>query len=334
MQIRYIAFTEPNQVSCKTAEKTLAAPPNGALVQMRYTCISAGTELAKLSGLQPVEFPLGPLGNRAVGRVLEVGAERDDLKPGDLVFCHGTHSSCAAVDRLLVKLPDQLDRPETALLGMALVAFTGLRVGQPELGDTAVVTGAGLVGQFAAQLLQLAGVKVILVDPVPGRLDIARHCGIDHGISAEGATEKVLELTAGQGAEYIFECSGIPAVVEGAVAYGGRSAQLILIGSPRGEFRADLTDFLNHFHLWRPQGDLTLKGAHEWKIPLYPVHGSKHSMARNGRILAELLVAEKLKMAPLLTGVFNPEDGQEAYTQLRLQKEQHLGAVFAWTGSK
>jgi len=185
-----------------------------------------------------------------------------------------------------------------------------------------------LVGQFAAQLLQLAGVKALLVDPVAGRLAIARQCGVEHAIEADGAAEQVMALTGGQGADYILECTGVPAVVEGAVQFAGRSAQLIMIGSPRGELQTDLTAFLNHFHLWRPQGDLTLKGAHEWKIPLYPELGSKHSMARNAHILADLILADKLKMKPLLTGVFKPEDGLGAYERLKNEKELHLGTVF------
>ena len=331
MQTRHIAFKALNEVVCETVEQELTAPEAGALIQLSYTCISAGTEVAKLTGLQPGTFPAGPLGNRAVGRVLEAGDKRDDLQPGDFVFCHAPHASHAAVSGLVVKLPDALDRPEMAMLGMAMVAFTGVRVGQPELGDAAVVVGGGLVGQFTAQLLQLAGVKTILVDPVPGRLEIARRCGVEHAIEAEGAVEQVMELTDGQGAEYILECTGVPAVVEGAVQFAGRSAQLIMIGSPRGELQTDLTSFLNHFHLWRPQGDLTLKGAHEWKIPLYPELGGKHSMARNAQILADLVAADKLKMGPLLTGLFKPENAQAAYEQLKNEKEQHLGTVFDWT---
>lgn len=331
MQIRYIAFKSVNQVVCETVEQDLQTPDSGALVELCYTCISAGTEVAKLSGLQEGAFPVGPLGNRALGRVLEASAGRADLHPGDLVFCHAPHASHAAVPGLVVKLPDELDRPETALLGMAQVAFTGLRVGQPELGDAAVVTGAGLVGQFAAQLLQLAGVETILVDPVPGRLEIARRCGVEGVVEPQDALERVMERTAGQGADLILECTGIPEVVENAAHYAARSAQLIMIGSPRGEFQTDLTPFLNNFHLWRPQGDLTLKGAHEWKIPLYPELGSKHSMARNTQILAGLILAKKLRIGPLLTGVFKPDAGQQAYARLGDAKETHLGTVFDWT---
>ena len=61
-----------------------------------------------------------------------------------------------------------------------------------------------------------------------------------------------------------------------------------------------------------------------------PELGSKHSMARNAHILADLILADKLKMKSLLTGVFKPEDGLGAYERLKNEKELHLGTVFDW----
>ncbi len=331
MRTRHISFSAINTVVCETADQELRAPDAGALVKLHYTCISAGTELAKLTGLQPIAYPTGPLGNRAVGRVIEPGRDRDDLQPGDFVFCHAPHASHVEVSGLVAKLPDSLDRPATATLGMAMVALAGLRVGQPELGDTAVVTGAGLVGQFATQLLQLSGVQAVLVDPVPGRRQIAQQCGVAHVVTPEGAAAVVLEITAGQGAEYVFECTGAPAVIEDAVRFAARSAQFVMVGSPRGEFQTDLTAFLNAFHLWRPHGDLTLKGAHEWKIPLYPEQSSKHSLARNAKMLGDLTATGQLTLDPLLTAVFDPADASDAYARLESEKDRHLGTVFDWT---
>jgi len=329
--LKNIIFAAQNTVECQTDSADLNPPSNGAIIQTHYSCISAGTEVAKLTGLQPIEYPIG-IGNRAIGRVLEVGPKCDTVSEGDLVFAHTHHASHATSNRLLLKLPDELDRPEIAQMGMAMVAFVGIRVGQPEMGDTAVVVGAGLVGQFMAQLLELAGVTAILVDPVPGRLKIAKSCGTSHTINASDpkATEQVLDVTNG-GADYVFECTGIPPAVASAPKYAGRSAQVILVGSPRGEYQTDLTEFLQPFHLWKPNMDLTLKGSHEWKVPLYPQQGYKHSQIRNGCILADLMVSGKLKMKPLLTGVFKPEDCENAYQKLHKEKDDHLGVVFDWT---
>jgi len=69
VQTRQITFAARDRVVCETVARELHAPETGALVELRYTCISAGTELAKLGGLQPVDYPLGPLGtSRTAGQ--------------------------------------------------------------------------------------------------------------------------------------------------------------------------------------------------------------------------------------------------------------------------
>ena len=334
INVKRIVFAAQNTVKCSTDRLHFDVPEYGALIETRYSCISAGTELAKLTGKQAFRYP-SEIGNRAVGRVLEVGRSCSRFQPGDLVFAHTPHASVAETNGLLAHLPNKLDRPEAALIGLASVAITGVRVAQPELGDTAVVLGAGLVGQFAAQLLAIDGVRVILVDPVKERLDIARKCGIKHVIDAGDrlAADKVLDLTDGAGAEHILDCSGVPSVIASAPAMARKGGQIVLMGSPRGLFEMDLTGFLNAFHIDRPHGDLTLRGAHEWKIPLYPTEGLKHSQERNIALIADLIEDGRLKVAPLLSRTFLPERAQDAYEALANCPETVLGAVFDWTGS-
>jgi threonine dehydrogenase-like Zn-dependent dehydrogenase len=330
--VRSVVFTARDEVKCLTADEDLVARPDSVVVETRYSAISAGTELAKLSGLQAVDYP-ALIGNRAIGRVLEAGAQ-SGFQPGELVFAHTPHRSHAAPSwGLVARLPEALDRPDAALIGLAMVALTGVRVAAPEIGDCAVVTGAGLVGNLAAQLLELCGVRTVLVDRLPARLEIARQCGVRHTIcTADGdPRDAVRELTGGAGADLLLECTGVPAVIAAAPELCARSATLILVGSPRGASHADLTGFLDHVHLWREHGDLTLKGAHEWKIPLRPDDFHKHSQVRNAACLAELMVEGRLRTAELVSRVYRPEDAAEAYGVLREGAAGCLGVVLDWT---
>ena len=259
--------------------------------------------------------------------------EKSKFSEGDLVFSHTHHASHVVGAMLIAGLPDSLEKPETSLLGMAMVAFGGLRAAQPEIGDYAVVTGAGLVGQLLAQLLEIAGVTPILIDQLDNRLTIANTCGIEHTINAstEDVMAAVLAKTNGKGAEHVFECTGVPAVVEQAAGYCAQSGNLILVGSPRGEFKTDLTPFLNNVHIWKPHGNITIKGAHEWNIPIKPQESLKHNQQRNLRILADLTDRGKLKLGPLVTQVYEPDNCQEAYDSLIKDKANALGVVFDWT---
>jgi threonine dehydrogenase-like Zn-dependent dehydrogenase len=121
----------------------------------------------------------------------------------------------------------------------------------------------------------------------------------------------------------------VPAVVRSLPGMLARRGHMVMVGSPRGE-SGDMTPFLNHFHLWQTHGDLTLTGAHEWKIPPYPTPFVKHSMARNLGILCRLMIEEKLLLKPL-TQVFRPSHAAEAYQKLEAEKNTTLGVVFDWT---
>ena len=102
---------------------------------------------------------------------------------------------------------------------MATVAMTSLRVSSAEFGDTVVIIGLGLVGNSASQLFNLAGMKVISIERVPRRLEIARQCGIQHLINPdeEDALERVVALTNGEKAAVTVEAIGNPRLVETGV---------------------------------------------------------------------------------------------------------------------
>lgn len=329
--VRSIVFAEKNQAVCESAEQVIEPDAAGVVLETHYSCISAGTEIAKLTGLQPFPYPSG-LGNRAIGRVVETGPECRDFAVGDLVFSHIYHVSHAKGARLVAKLPDELDRPETALVGMASVAITGLRQVNTRIGDTAVVTGAGLVGNFAAQLLELSGVTTVIVDRVGGRLEKARECGVSHAVdfSREDPVKLVMDLTAGKGADYLLECTGSPQALEGAPDYLDRGGTIVMVGSPRGEYQTDLVPFINRFHLHRPHGDLTLVGAHEWKLPLSSDGHAKVTMQKNMQTIARLIQTGKLKIRELLSEVYKPEEAPQAYASLTENMDDALGVVFDW----
>lgn len=330
--VKSIVFEGINQVSTHETSELFQIGVSDVLIKTHFSCISAGTELAKLEGLQTIEYPTR-IGNRAIGRVLEVGPEVNNIVPGNLVFSYLHHISHSLGVRLVCQLPDALDRPAGATLGMASIALTGVQTAAPEIGDTAVVIGAGLVGQFSAQLLELSGVNTILLDKVEGRLKVAQGCGVSHTVntSIDDPLAAVLDLTKGNGAEIVLECTGIPLVAAKAPTFSRRSGTVVLVGSPRGEFQSDLTTFLNYFHLWRNNGNLTLKGSHEWKVPLYSDGHAKHSIERNYKILSRLVLEKRLHLDPLVSNIYDPQMSASAYQDLRKNRETVLGTVFDWT---
>jgi L-iditol 2-dehydrogenase len=111
----------------------------------------------------------------------------------------------------LLKLPKNV--PESHLLmaqQLGTVVF-GSRKLPPLLGQTVAVIGQGSVGLFHDFMLRRLGAhRIIAIEPVKQRLEAGRRMGIDEAIDVTGqkATQAVLDLTNGQGADVVIEAVG------------------------------------------------------------------------------------------------------------------------------
>lgn len=331
--LQQIVFSGVDRVALESTRAQFDLGRDDALLRNQFTLVSAGTELAKLTGLQQVDYPFIP-GNRAIGAVIAAGENVTDVAVGDLAFSHAPHASHAPASAFRIRIPEGVDPKEAALVGLAMVGMTAVRVGQVELGDRAAVIGMGLVGNLAAQLLQLAGADVIAIDLNAARLAAAHASGISQTIDAtqEDVRDAVMAMTRERGVDVVVEASGAAQAAELAVSLTGRDGEgiVVLLGSPRKGHQTDLTPFLNHVHLWRG-GSVMLRGAHEWRYPRYHSPYQKHSMARNAEIIFRLMLQDKLCTSPLITHTYRPAAAPEAYAGLQQQPDSHLGVLFDWT---
>ena len=79
------------------------------------------------------------------------------------------------------------------------------------VGKTVAVIGQGSVGLFHDFMLRKLGAhKIIGIEPVAERLQAGRNMGIDEAIDVTGdkATEAVMDLTSGEGADLVIEAVG------------------------------------------------------------------------------------------------------------------------------
>ena len=141
---------------------------------------------------------------------------------------------------------------------------------------------------------------------------------------------KVDAITKERGVTTLIEATGIPKVLPDVLPLVGRYGEVILLGSPRGVHEADLTEVLNYVHL-DPMGNLTFKGAHEWRYPVARDPFVKHSLERNTEIAMDLILSGKLHVKSLLTHLIRPEDANQAYHSLRHEHDKYIGVVFDWT---
>lgn len=122
----------------------------------------------------------------------------------------------------IFKVPDGVPDEYVAPVNCALAQVVhGLHLIGIWLGDTVVVQGAGGLGIYACAVAKDMGAgRVIAIDAIPERLELARGFGADDVIDLRALTtkasraERVRDLTGGVGADVVVEVVGIPGVVQ------------------------------------------------------------------------------------------------------------------------
>jgi len=330
---RRVVFPKPNVVRLEKFAFDPTPGDNDVLIRTMASIISAGTELACLTGLEDwAKLPFNP-GYGAVGEVVAVGNEVKGIHVGDVVFTYSNHASHAKASVTTVRVPTKLDPTHAVFARMANVAMTSLRVSTAELGDRVAVIGLGLVGNLAAQLFMLAGCDVMGIDLLPRRLEVAASCGIGALTNPSKIDPKdaMMRWTENRGCEVVVEASGNPQGALLAVELVGKKGEVILLGSPRKPFDTNVTELLRRIHLW-DYGCVTFKGAHEWRYPVKEDTQAhvKHSIERNTKIVLNLISEKRLKIDPLLTHTLSPDRCSEAYFGLRDNPDKYIGVVFDW----
>lgn len=114
----------------------------------------------------------------------------------------------------LVKLPGSVTDEQAILLSDIFpTAYFGAELAQIKPGDTVAVFGCGPVGQFAiASANLLGGSRILAVDSVPSRLEMARSQGAEViDFNAEDPVEAIRHLTRGIGVDRAIDAVGIDA---------------------------------------------------------------------------------------------------------------------------
>lgn len=250
--------------------------PGEVLVRVK-ACGICGSDVHGMDGSTGRRIPPLIMGHEAAGVIDRLGLGVTGWQPGDRVTFDSTIScgECAycrsglinlcdnrrvlgvAIEeyhqdgafaeyvtvpaRILYRLPEGVSFTQAAMIEPVSVAFHAVNLTPIRLNDTAVVIGAGMIGLLTIQTLRLAGCgKIIAVDQVPDRLELACRHGADVGINAaaEDAVSAVLRETGGQGADIALEAVGVSQTINLAVDCLRKNGHLTLIGnvSPAVEY--------------------------------------------------------------------------------------------------
>lgn len=160
-----------------------------------------------------------------------------------------TEQSVVSADAC-VKVPEDTPLEKACLISCAVITGIGAVVNraQVESGATMAVFGCGGVGLNAIQggVLASAG-KIIAVDKVPYKLELAEQFGATHLVNAdrEDPVQRIKEITGG-GADYAFEVVGFPALVRQAFESVRMKGTAVMVGvQPTGQdISVDASDLM------------------------------------------------------------------------------------------
>ncbi|HET6500502.1 MAG TPA: bi-domain-containing oxidoreductase [Amycolatopsis sp.] len=350
----------------KSGELTLLDVPaptckrGGVLVRTRYSLISTGTELMKVSeaGMSMLGKARSrpdqvakvvrsvttngvvatyrkvlnrldsytPLGYSLCGIVEEVGEGIDDVAVGDLVACagneHALHAEVNWVPRNLYSRVPRGVSPRHAAFGtVGSIALQGVRRGEGQLGDIALVIGLGLIGQLVVQLLVAAGVRVIGVDPDPRRCELAETlgaqvCGEPGADTVEAA---VAEITGGHGVDQVYLAAGggTNEPVELAARLSRDRGRVVDIGKCRLDlpwnayYEKELdVRFSRSYGPGRYDPEYELDGRD------YPIGYVRWTERRNLACFVDLLARRQVDVDPLISHIADFSAAVETYRRL------------------
>jgi len=114
----------------------------------------------------------------------------------------------------LVRIPDDVTDDQAILLSDIFpTGYMAAELAEIRPGNTVAVFGCGPVGQFTiASALMMGAGRVIAVDTIPSRLDMARLQGAEAiDFNRENPTKVIKEITGGIGADRVIDAVGVDA---------------------------------------------------------------------------------------------------------------------------
>lgn len=264
-----------------------------------------------------------PLGYCNVGKVIAVGKGVTEFQVGDRVASNGNHAEFVCVPKNLVaKIPDNVTDEQAAFTVIGSIGLEGVRLLKPELGETIVVVGLGLIGLIVCQLLRANGCRVVGVEFDQAKLDLATKWGVIPVNPARGddQVKVVEELTNGIGADGVIITASAhdDSIIHSACLMSRKRGRVILVGVIGLNMRRD--DFYKKelsFQVSCSYGAGRYDEEYEDKGHDYPLPYVRWTEKRNFETILMSVANGGLDVDSLISEVVDLQDYMQIYGDMR-----------------
>jgi predicted dehydrogenase/threonine dehydrogenase-like Zn-dependent dehydrogenase len=354
-----------------------ACRPGGVLVQSLFSLISTGTEMMKvheanlsmvgkararpdqvrkvldtvaqqgaMATYKKVMNKLDsytPLGYSLCGVVVEVGPGAEEFKVGQLVAAAGNEYALHAEYNwipvnLCAAVPRGVAPEHAAFSTVGAIAMQGVRRAEPQLGETSLVIGLGLIGQLVVRLLVAAGIRVVGLDMIEARCRLAEQAGAaacaapdDGGLAAVAVA--LDEITSGRGADHVFLAAGGSSngPVETAAKLARDRARVVDIGKTRLDLPWNAYyDKELDVRFSRSYGPGRYDDRYELEGMDYPVGYVRWTERRNLECFLDLLARKNLEVETLVSGTFPMHDAVSVYADMSSGALKAVGVLLEY----
>ncbi|MCF6335318.1 MAG: alcohol dehydrogenase catalytic domain-containing protein, partial [Spirochaetales bacterium] len=243
-------------------------PENGQVLIKIHTCLLCTWEQRIFSGESGMDLPFIP-GHEASGKIVSIPEGTvTSFKEGDHVvfktledcghcsFCYqGFNNLCGGKSKKRVygdipssgglaeyisldvgkvfPVSDQIPYSTAAFTEPLACCIHSIRRVNPDLGETVLIIGAGLMGMLHLKLSLLRGCRVIVIEPRADRRKVAIKEGAHFTIDPvkEDPGSLISDFTDGEGCEYIFFTASKSSIAEEAVKYLKKMGTIVYYGS-------------------------------------------------------------------------------------------------------
>lgn len=276
------------------------------------------------------------LGYCNVGKVAALPSN-SRFSVGDRVVSNGPHAEFVSVgENLVAKIPDNVTDDHATFAVLGAIALQGIRLLHPTIGERIVVSGLGLIGLLAVQILRANGCQVLGIDFDAKKLELAKAFGAEVCDLSVGQdpTKVVEQWTEGIGVDGVLITASTKSdeLIHQAAVMCRQRGRIVLVGVIGLNLqRADFYEKELTFQVSCSYGPGRYDDDYEKRGIDYPIGFVRWTEKRNFEAVLKLMSDGKIDVSQLISDRFDFEDVLVAYQSI--ERPDAMGILLSYSGS-